>query len=77
MEGIFQSLDAVLNEGSEISEETCPGKTAMDHVSKQGTRPFLQGLLLASKVNLNSLRLSGDIQSPSMTSLRVAKFWKH
>ena len=40
-----------------------PGKTAMNHTTHQG---FSHGLLLASEVNPNSSRLSGNRQSPNM-----------
>lgn len=38
-----------------------PGKTTVNHVSKIPGR-FFKGVLLASEVNLNSLKLSGPIQ---------------
>ena len=44
-----------------------PEKTAVNHVTKQGTRPFLQGALIGFKFNFNSSRLSHDIQSPGVT----------
>ena len=51
-----------------------PGMTAMNLVTKPGTRPG--GSNQSLKVNLDSLRLSGDIQGQGAgrASIRVAKF---
>lgn len=65
-----------------ISQESnlclSPGNTTMNHVSKVPDH-FSSNILLASKVNLNALKLPGDIKRPCMSHLNMAfqsKFWQ-
>ena len=67
------SWDSFLAIFQESNLRSLPGKTAVNQVTKQGLRRFLQRVLSASKANLNSLKLSGDIQSLG-TTLSVVTF---
>ena len=45
--------------------------TAVNNMNKQGTKLFPQGAVVDFKVNLYSLKLFADIQSPGMSPLHM------